>query len=180
MTAGLERIRLVASDVDGVLTNGVVPYDAGGARMGFFSARDGMAVTLCVQAGIEFAIVSGARSQALRARAGELGVRHVREGIRDKGACVATLLQDLGIAPAASLYIGDDVNDLAAFARVGVRVAVADAALEVRAAADWVTRAAGGQGAVREVVDAVLRAQGIWDRVVGELFGPLGAPAGKE
>jgi YrbI family 3-deoxy-D-manno-octulosonate 8-phosphate phosphatase len=178
--AALERIRLVACDVDGVLTQGVVPYDALGARMGFFSARDGMAVTLCLHAGIAFAIVSGARSAALRTRAAELGVQHVHEGVRDKGACVAALQEQLGIPAAASLYIGDDVNDLGAFARVGMAVAVADAALEVRAAAHWVTRAAGGQGAVREVVDALLHARGAWTRVVGELFGLPGTPAVKE
>jgi 3-deoxy-D-manno-octulosonate 8-phosphate phosphatase (KDO 8-P phosphatase) len=169
----LERIRLIASDVDGVLTSGIVPFDAEGGRMGFFSARDGMAVTLCLQAGIEFAIVSGARSQALVARARELGVRHLYEGVRDKGACLTALQAELGIARDATLFIGDDVNDLSAFAAAGIGVAVADAALEVRAGAGWVTRAGGGAGAVREVVDAVLRARGVWDRVVEELFGPV-------
>jgi 3-deoxy-D-manno-octulosonate 8-phosphate phosphatase (KDO 8-P phosphatase) len=174
--AALTGVRLVVTDVDGVLTTGVVPFDAAGGRMGFFSARDGMGVTLALHAGLHVAIVTGARSAALRTRAAELGVRHVHEGAADKGAAVRALQHALGCPRAATLYVGDDVNDLPAFAAAGVRVAVADAALEVRAAADWVTVAAGGHGALREIVDAVLRAQGAWERVVGELFGPSAVP----
>jgi YrbI family 3-deoxy-D-manno-octulosonate 8-phosphate phosphatase len=180
VTAALAGVRLLVTDVDGVLTTGVVPYDASGGRMGFFSARDGMGVTLALRAGLEFGIVSGARSTALRTRAAELGVRHVRDGAADKGAAVAALQRELGCRRDATLYVGDDLNDLPAFAVAGVRVAVADAAVEVRAAADWVTRAAGGRGALREIVDAVLRAQGAWERVVTELFGPSAVRLDKE
>jgi len=175
--AGLAAIRLVVTDVDGVLTSGLVALDAAGGRMGFFSVRDGMGVTLGLHAGLEFAVVSGARSPALRARAAELGLRHVHEGVADKGACVVALQRELGCDRTATLYVGDDVNDLSAFRAAGVAVAVADAAPEVRAAADWVTRSPGGAGALREVVDAVLRAHGTWERTVGALFGP---PPAKE
>ena len=139
--------------------------------MGFFSARDGLGVTLARHAGLEIAVLSGATSGALRGRAAELGIRFVREGERDKAAGVAALLRSTGCERAACLYLGDDLNDLPAFRAAGVAVAVADAVPELRARADWVTRAAGGQGALREVIDAVLQAQGVRQRAVDELFG---------
>ena len=165
----LRSVRLVITDVDGVLTTGVVPSDASGARLGFVSARDGLGVVLALHAGLEIAIVTGARSAALRARAEELGVRHVRDGVRDKAECVAALQRELGCARAATLYVGDDLNDLGALRAAGVAVAPADAVPEVRAAAHWVTHAAGGAGVLREIVDTVLRAQGTWERVATDL-----------
>lgn len=172
MIAGLEAVRLLISDVDGVLTSGVIPLDAAGGRMGFFSARDGMGVTLAQQAGLQVALLSGARSAAVQARARDLGIRWVREGESDKGAGVRSLCEAAGAALHECLYLGDDLNDLPAFRAAGIAVAVADAVPELRARAHWVTRAAGGGGAFREVVDAVLHAQGTWERAVAELFGP--------
>jgi len=174
----LRRCRLVATDVDGVLTRGTVALDAEGRRMGFFSARDGMGVTVALHAGLEVALVSGARSTALRARARELGIRHVLDGVRDKRMAVGGLLGMLGIAPEEALFVGDDLNDLQAFAAVGIRVAVADAAPELRARADWVTERRGGEGALREVVEGVLRVQERWESVVHELFDMPAAPGG--
>jgi 3-deoxy-D-manno-octulosonate 8-phosphate phosphatase (KDO 8-P phosphatase) len=137
-----------------------------------------MAVTVALAAGLEVALVSGAVSQAVRARAADLGIRHVRDGVPDKSAAVRALCRELGVAQEATLFIGDDLNDLAAFAAAGVRVAVADAAPELVACADWVTEHRGGEGAFREVVEAVLRAQGRWDAVVRERFGALAAREG--
>jgi 3-deoxy-D-manno-octulosonate 8-phosphate phosphatase (KDO 8-P phosphatase) len=168
----------VATDVDGVLTPGTVALDAEGRRMGFFSARDGMGVTVALHAGLEVALVSGARSAALRSRARELGIRHVLDGVRDKGAALRGLLSTLGIAPDAALFVGDDLNDLRAFGAVGVRVAVADAAPELRARADWVTERCGGEGALREVVEGVLRSQERWESLVRELFDMPATPGG--
>jgi len=173
MIAGLRAVRLVITDVDGVLTSGLIPMDAAGRRMGFFSARDGMGATLAHQAGLHVAILSGARSEALRARAEDLGIRWVREGETDKAAGVRALCAAVGCEPQASLYLGDDLNDIPAFRAAGIAVAVADAVPELRALAHWVTQAGGGAGAFREVVDALLHAQGTWERVVGELYGPL-------
>jgi 3-deoxy-D-manno-octulosonate 8-phosphate phosphatase (KDO 8-P phosphatase) len=171
----LREVRLVATDVDGVLTRGTVALDAEGRRMAFFSARDGMGVTLALRAGLEVALVSGARSVAVDARARELGIRHVRQDVGDKGVALRDLMSALGLPRRAALFIGDDLNDLPAFGAVGLRVAVADAAPELRARADWITSTAGGEGALREVVEAVLRAQERWEALVRDLFD---APAG--
>jgi 3-deoxy-D-manno-octulosonate 8-phosphate phosphatase (KDO 8-P phosphatase) len=171
VNGALEGVQLLVSDVDGVLTAGTIVLDADGRRMAVFSARDGMGVTIAHHAGLEVALVSGASSAALAARAAELGIRHVVTSVADKGAALRALLARTGIPPASALYLGDDLNDLPAFRAVGVRVAVADAAPDVRARADWVTAARGGEGAFREVVERVLRAQGRWSAVVESLFG---------
>ena len=175
--ADWSRIRLLVADADGVLTNGTIALDADGRRLGFFSVRDGMGVHLALHAGLEVAVVSGAVSPALRARAGELGIRHLCLGVQHKDRAVRELLRATGLGPEQALMIGDDLNDLPAFHAVGVAVAVADAVSEVRRSAHHVTRARGGAVALREVVELVLRAQGSWDRVLNELFDvPL--PAG--
>jgi YrbI family 3-deoxy-D-manno-octulosonate 8-phosphate phosphatase len=163
-------IRLVVADADGVLTNGTIALDADGRRLGLFSVRDGMGVHLALHAGIEFAVVSGAVSPALRARAAELRIRHLREGVQHKDRAVRDLLRATGCGPEQALMIGDDLNDLPAFREVGIAVAVADAVPEVQQRAHHVTRLPGGSGAVREVVELVLRSQGRWERVWRDLF----------
>jgi 3-deoxy-D-manno-octulosonate 8-phosphate phosphatase (KDO 8-P phosphatase) len=171
MRVPLHQIRLLASDVDGVLTRGTIALDAAGNRLVLFSARDGMGVTLALRAGLEVALVSGADAPALRARAAELGIRHLCVGVADKGAAMRALCAATGLAAAQTLFVGDDLNDLPAFRAAGVRVAVADAVPELQAQADWVTSKSGGMGAFREIVDAVLRAQGRYATVVEALFG---------
>jgi YrbI family 3-deoxy-D-manno-octulosonate 8-phosphate phosphatase len=178
MTLQLDGIRLLASDVDGVLTPGMIALDAEGRRLAFFSARDGMGVTLALRAGLEVALVSGADAPALRARAAELGIRHLYVGVTDKGAALRELYAATGLGPEQTLFVGDDLNDLPAFRAVGVRVAVADAVPELRAQADWVTEKGGGAGAFREVVDSVLRAQGRYAAIVTSLFGTTSGQGG--
>lgn len=178
MMPDLGRIQLVLSDVDGVLTNGLVILDDAGRRLGTFSVRDGLAVDLARAAGLQVGLVTGAASGAVRARAAELGIRLLRDGVGDKAEAVRELLREAAVEPVAALFLGDDLNDLAAFGAVGVSVAVADAVPEVRARAEWVTRAAGGQGALREVVEAVLRARGDWERALGRFGAAPGAVRG--
>ena len=177
MAADLRGIRLLVSDADGVLTNGTVALDAEGRRVGLFSVRDGMGVQLALHAGLEVAIVSGAVSPALRARAAELRIRHLRDGVQHKDRAVRDLLREMGLEREQALMIGDDLNDLPAFRAVGVAVAVADAVPDVRRRAHFVTRRPGGAGALREVVELVLRAQGRWDPLLQDLFG-VSPPAG--
>jgi 3-deoxy-D-manno-octulosonate 8-phosphate phosphatase (KDO 8-P phosphatase) len=175
VSADLCRIRLLVCDADGVLTDGTVGLDAEGRRFAMYSVRDGMGVYVALRAGLEVAVLSGAASPALRARVAELGIRHLYEGVSHKDRAVRELLQATGTRREEALMIGDDLNDLPAFREVGLAVAVADAADEVRRAAAHITERGGGRGAVREVVELVLRAQGRWESVLRQLFGA--APA---
>lgn len=171
MRGHLQRLRLLVSDVDGVLTDGRIALDADGRRQGVFSARDGMAVHLARVAGLEIALVSGARSRAVAARAQDLGIERVYQDVRRKDVLIASLLTELHLEVAEAAMLGDDLNDLPAFRAVGTAFAVADAAPEVRVAADHVTRAPGGGGALREVVESILKAQGRWEKILADLYG---------
>ncbi len=160
MMAAPEQIRLLAMDVDGVLTDGVLYQSSGGDEMKAFHVRDGMGIALALRAGLEVAFVTARSSEVMRRRAAELKVPHLLQGVRDKRAAVRDLAERLGLPPEAVAFIGDDLNDLPAFSWCGLPVAVADAPERVRAAAAWVTGAPGGRGAVREVVERILSAQG--------------------
>lgn len=166
MTADLGRVRLLLLDVDGVLTDGSITYSSSGDELKTFHVRDGSAVKLWVQAGHTVAVLSGRSSAAVARRAAELGVRVVLQGYADKAAGFAEILAQTGVDAQDVAAVGDDLPDLAVFARAGVRFAVADAVPEVRAAADRVTMAPGGRGAVREVVETLLKAQGRWAALV--------------
>jgi 3-deoxy-D-manno-octulosonate 8-phosphate phosphatase (KDO 8-P phosphatase) len=167
----LRAVRLVLLDVDGVLTSGAKTYSRDGLAALDFDARDGFGIGLLVRAGIEVALVTHGASDVVAARARDLGIEEVRDVVEDKGAAVRDLLASSGRTRSQALFVGDDLRDLAAFAEVGVSVAVADAAARVREAADWVTGRRGGEGAVREVADAILAAQEI------DALSLLGGPA---
>ena len=159
MSAALAAIRLLACDVDGVLTDGRLRYGADGELDKTFDVRDGHGLRRLLDAGVEVAWITARGGPAVELRARELGVRHVRTGRRDKGTALAELAAALAIEPAAIAYVGDDLIDLPALRAAGLAIAPADAQPEVRAQAAWVTRAAGGRGAVREVCDAILAAR---------------------
>jgi len=160
------KIRLLAMDVDGVLTDGTLYLTASGDEIKAFHVRDGMGIALLLCAGLEVAFVTGRTSDLVRRRARELGVTHVLEGIRDKGAALRDLAERLGLAPDAVAFVGDDLNDLPALSWCGLPVAVAGAPEQVRAAAAWVTEAPGGAGAVRETAERLLIAQGKLDEAI--------------
>ena len=153
-------IRLVVFDVDGVWTDGSLDYGPDGERKRF-NVRDGLAVKLLRKAGIEVALLSGRRSEAVERRAVELGVAHRLLGIDNKLPALKALLKQLQVEPPQVAYMGDDRIDLEAMAEVGLAVAPADAVPEVLAVADWTTAAKGGHGAVREFVERLL---GVVDR----------------
>jgi 3-deoxy-D-manno-octulosonate 8-phosphate phosphatase (KDO 8-P phosphatase) len=154
------RVRLMILDVDGVLTDGSLYYGPGGEVMKAFNVRDGHGVKLLREGGVEVAILTARQSEIVAVRARELGVNRVLQGAADKVAGFERLAGDAGIAAESCGYIGDDWPDLAVLTRVGFAATVADAAPEVRAAAHWVTAAPGGRGAVRELAEFVLQAQG--------------------
>jgi 3-deoxy-D-manno-octulosonate 8-phosphate phosphatase (KDO 8-P phosphatase) len=167
-------IRLLILDVDGVLTDGRLYFDAKGEALKVFHVRDGHGIKMVQRGGLEVALVSGRRSDAAFHRARELGVTRFYEGVRDKVAVLEELLTALHLTPPQAAAVGDELVDLPLFTRVGLAVAVADAVPEVGAAAHWVTSLSGGRGAVREVCDLLLKAQGRWE----ELIRPWREPAG--
>jgi len=157
------NIRLVVLDVDGVLTDGRIIYTDAGEEIKCFHVRDGHGIRMLQQAGIEVALITGRHSQAVAQRAQNLQIRHVFQGIRQKVAVLQALQTDLGISPAATAVVGDDLVDLGMMQQAGLAVAVADAPPEVRERAHWVTAQPGGRGAVRELAECILKAQGRWD-----------------
>jgi 3-deoxy-D-manno-octulosonate 8-phosphate phosphatase (KDO 8-P phosphatase) len=154
------RVRLLVLDVDGVLTDGRLHIGALGEETKVFHVRDGSGIVAVQRAGIVVAIISGRDSPAVTRRAAELGIRHVRQGASDKGAVLEALLDELQLPAEALACVGDDTPDLPMLERAMLAVAVADAHPSARAAAHWTTSAAGGHGAVREVCDLLLTAQG--------------------
>jgi 3-deoxy-D-manno-octulosonate 8-phosphate phosphatase (KDO 8-P phosphatase) len=150
------EIRLLLLDVDGVLTDGRLYFGANGEALKAFHVRDGHGIRQLLRAGIEVAIISGRRSRAVAARARELGIRHLAQGVEDKLAAFERLRARLGVEPRACAFIGDDTPDLPLMATVGLAFAVADAHPQALAAAHRRTRLPGGRGAVREVCDQLI------------------------
>ena len=163
---GSERIRLLLLDVDGVLTDGSIYVGADGIETKQFHVHDGAAIVWWKKAGHEVALLSGRSCDAVRRRAEELGIEHVIQGARIKIPPFENLLKTLSIDRSEVCYIGDDLPDLPIFREVGVAVAPANGRPEVRDAAAYVTTTPGGSGAVREVVEMLLRAQGQWESVL--------------
>ncbi|MFB3817044.1 MAG: KdsC family phosphatase [Candidatus Methylomirabilales bacterium] len=164
--ARARRVRLLALDVDGVLTDGHVVYTGDGGEMLAFDIQDGLGVKLLLKAGIGVAFVTGRRSEMVARRARELGVADLLQGVEDKLAACERLCEAKALDASRAAWMGDDLPDLPALRRVGLALSVPDAAAEVRAAAHYVTRRPGGRGAVREVVELLLRAQGRWEAVM--------------
>lgn len=156
-------IRLMLSDVDGVLTDGTITIDNTGVESKTFHVRDGLAIKLWQRCGFHFGIVTSRNSQIVKQRAAELGVEVVRQGAVDKLPVVLEILAQLKVELPETCYIGDDLPDMPAMNEVGLPIAVADAAAEVREMAKWTTQQPGGHGAVREAVERLLKAKGIWD-----------------
>jgi 3-deoxy-D-manno-octulosonate 8-phosphate phosphatase (KDO 8-P phosphatase) len=157
------RIRLLILDVDGVLTDGGLLFDAHGVEYKTFNSLDGHGIRMLLESAIEVAIITGRNSTIVSQRAQELGVRHLYQGCDDKLAAFNELLQKTAIEPGQVAYMGDDLPDLPILRRVGLAIAVQNAHGFVKQHCDWVTTLPGGRGAVREVTDSILQAQGLLD-----------------
>ncbi|GAB4177755.1 MAG: HAD hydrolase family protein [Rhodocyclaceae bacterium] len=162
-------VRLVILDADGVLTDGRVIVDDKGVESRNFDIKDGLGLVLLAQAGVELAIVSAKRSSAVRRRAEDLNIRRCYDGVASKLGPYEEITRELALSPAEVCHVGDDLMDLPVMKRVGYPVAVADAVAEVKAVAAWVTRSRGGHGAVRELAERILRAQGRWEGILAGL-----------
>jgi len=163
----LRRIQLFLCDVDGVMTDGTV-WMGNGAELKRFHIRDGLGLKFLQRHGMRVGWVSRRPSAATKARADDLKIDYLIQSDTDKVAAVEGLLQKIGLNWPAVCFVGDDVVDLGALQRAGVAVAVGDGVAEVKSAAHYVTKACGGQGAVREVAELILRAQKKWQFVLAE------------
>ncbi|MGE0356787.1 MAG: KdsC family phosphatase [Burkholderiales bacterium] len=168
-TTRARAVRLALFDVDGVLTDGRLYYGPSGEAMKAFHILDGHGLKMLARSGVATGLLSGRHSEATAARARELGIAHVILGADDKLAHFERLRGELGLEASQCAFVGDDLPDLPVLARCGLAVAVANAVPEVKALAHLVTRAAGGEGAVREACEFVMRAQETLEGAAGRL-----------
>ena len=164
----MKEIQLILLDVDGVLTDGRLGLTAAGEEIKFFSIYDGLAIRVAQNAGWKVGFLSGRSSQEVESRARELGVEIVVQGSRDKIKDLETILSETNLEVSQVAYIGDDLPDLPVLTRVGFSAAPDNAAEAVKETVDYVTQRKGGEGAVREVVDLLLKATGKWDEVLSQ------------
>lgn len=157
----LKKIKLLAMDVDGVLTDGKMIYVEGGGQARAFHVHDGLGIRMGMLAGLKIALITGNVSPAVARRANDLGLVDVYQGSKHKPEAMRDLMTKYGLSPDEIAFIGDDLNDLPAFAEVGVAFSVSNAVAEAKEAADFITTIPGGSGAVREVIEMILEAQGV-------------------
>lgn len=153
------QIKLVIFDVDGVLTDGSLYYDAEGRELKVFHARDGHGMKMLQNSGVAVAVITARTSEAVKHRMAGLGIKHVYQGQQDKLVAFKTLLAELQLDAAHVAYVGDDVIDLPVMLRVGLAIAVQDAHDLVKHHAHWQTPNLGGRGAARDVCELIMEAQ---------------------
>lgn len=164
------NIRLLALDVDGVLTDGQLYFDNLGNEMKSFSTRDGLGLRILADGGIDLALITARKSEIVARRAANLGIERIYQGSHRKLDVFNHLLSDTGLEESEICYAGDDWLDIPVLDRVGLAVTVADADTVVRNRVHWVTTRPGGHGAVREICDLILAAQGLDDRALEEIL----------
>ena len=166
--AAANGINMLVTDVDGVLTEGKLMYSEQGESIKQFSIRDGLGIKLLAAAGIETAVITGRGGAAVRRRCAELGIDKVIEQREDKRSALAEMAAESGLALSEIAYIGDDWPDLGAIIDSGFGVCVADAHQELVNRADWITPSSGGQGAVRDLADFILKAKGLYETTLAK------------
>jgi len=166
ITARAERIKLVLFDVDGVLTDGKILLHADGTESKMFDIKDGTAIVWAQRLGLTIGFLSARTSAATTQRAAQLGITLLHQGVASKLDAYDQIADGLLLDDDQVAYMGDDILDLPVLSRVGLATAPADAAADVRARVHWVSRARGGDGAARELIELVLRAQDRWDSII--------------
>lgn len=161
-----QKVRLLALDVDGVLTDGGLYISDEREACKRFNVQDGLAISCALRNGLVIAILTGRQSGIVLRRAEELGISEVYQGVKDKRKMLENLAAKHGLDLNETAYMGDDLNDLSALAAAGLACAPANAAAEVRERAHCVAGHKGGEGAVREVIETILKAQGLWPKIV--------------
>jgi YrbI family 3-deoxy-D-manno-octulosonate 8-phosphate phosphatase len=162
----MQAIRLILSDVDGVLTDGAIVYNNQGVETKAFHVRDGLGIQLWQKSGHKFGILTARTSHLVKLRATEIGIEIVRQGVDDKLLAAKRIAEQLRLTLAETCYVGDDLADLRLLGQVGLAVAVADGAEDVRSAAHCVTKTPGGRGAIRELIEMILKSQKRWDELL--------------
>ena len=166
LTASLQKIKLLALDVDGVLTDGSIYISPAGEVFKGFNAKDGMGISCALRSGLQIAVITGRQSPIVERRCEELGITLLQQGVKDKRLALQQMAQKRGLVREEIAYMGDDLNDIPAFKASGLNLVPADAAIEVMAVADIITKASGGRGAVREAITMILAAQDNWNVIV--------------
>ena len=161
----MKEVKLLLLDVDGVLTDGTITYNAKGQEIKSFSVKDGLGLRLLMDAGIQVGIITGRSSEALAARCKNLGIDLLFDGIKDKVKALETILKETGIKAAQTAFAGDDLPDICVMKRVGLAIAVSDASPDIMGFAHIITSKKGGQGAIREVCENILKAKGLWNDI---------------
>ncbi|RNC67884.1 MAG: HAD family hydrolase [Desulfuromonadales bacterium] len=170
MDERLQNIKLLILDVDGVMTDGRIIFDSNGVESKFFNVKDGHGIKMVQRAGIQVGIISGRQSVVVTNRAAELGISLVYQKALDKLTPYLDVLARTGFNDSEVAFVGDDVIDIPVLRRVGFAAAPADAVDEVLPHVHFTTRNRGGWGAVREICDLLLKAQGRWDEITARYF----------
>ncbi|MDD4321673.1 MAG: HAD hydrolase family protein [Acidaminococcaceae bacterium] len=166
--ANFQNIKALALDVDGVLTDGGIFIGNQGELCKRFDVQDGLGITLALRNDLTIALISGRHSEILLRRAKELGITLVSESVMDKRVVLEQLAQENDLQLEQIAFMGDDLNDLPAMGIAGLALAPSNAAIDVKKCAHYITQAQGGHGAVREVIEVILRSRGIWDKIVAD------------
>ena len=166
----IKKIKLLILDVDGVLTDGRIIWTSSAEEVKFFNVQDGVGIILAKRAGLKVAIISARKSKVTEIRAKELKITEVYQSIESKLVTYKRLIDKYELAEEEVAYIGDDLHDIPVLKRVGFAVATANAQNEVKEVAHYVTEKNGGEGAVREVVNMILKAKGLWDKAVEKYY----------
>ena len=166
LTASLQKIKLLALDVAGVLTDGTIYISPAGEVFKGFNAKDGMGISCALRNNLQIAVITGRQSPIVERRCEELGIKLFMQGVKDKRLALQQMAQKLGLTREEIAYMGDDLNDIPAFKASGLNFVPDDGSIEVLAVADIITKAKGGRGAVREAITMILAAQDNWEQIV--------------
>lgn len=166
MTTPLADIELLLLDVDGVLTDGSITYSDTGEQIKSFHSCDGLGLRILMDQGIQVGIITGRTSKALKFRCENLKISLLFDGIQDKACAIDEISLTTGIATQKMAYVGDDLIDLPAMKKVGLAISVANACQEVKDRSDIITTCSGGHGAVREICESILKAKGLWQKIL--------------
>lgn len=162
----MKSIKLIVLDVDGTLTDGKIYYDNNGNEIKSFNVKDGMGIIQALKSGINIAIITARKSSIVEKRSSELGIKYVFQGVHNKVKCLEQLLKDLNLDYRDTIYIGDDINDIGVMEKVRISACPRDSAELVKEKAHFISNYNGGDGAVREIIENVLKSQEKWRKII--------------